>query len=117
MKTTISTKETTITDAISVIDKQLVEVNVKLGALCLARQDQGETEADRTSAISQVAVQQTALGESRKLLEDLLSAVQAAAANAQTDQGRVVNTFGDNNRGIQIGVSHGPISGTFGRQE
>ncbi|KAH7127261.1 hypothetical protein EDB81DRAFT_907414 [Dactylonectria macrodidyma] len=118
IKTTISTKETAVTGAIAATDKQLAEVNAKLGAICLARQEQGETEADWISAISQVAVKQTALSESRKLLEELLSVIQTAAANARTDQGRVINTFGDGNEGMQIGVSHCTISGiTFGRKQ
>lgn len=118
IKTTISTTETAVTAIISATDKQLAEVNAKLGELCLARQENGETETDRISAISQVAVEQTALGESRKLLKELLTVIHTAATNTRADQGQVINTFGDGNEGMQIGVSHGNISGiTFGRKE
>ena len=78
---------------------------------CETRAD--ETEADRAGAISQVAVEQTILGESRKLLEELLSGIHAAAVNARKDQAQaqVVNNFGGQNEGMQIGVSYGAISG------
>ncbi|KAL8369547.1 hypothetical protein RB595_000060 [Gaeumannomyces hyphopodioides] len=112
IKTTIST-ETAVTGAIAATDKQLAEVNAKLGALCLAKLDEGEMEADRASATSQVAVEQKALGESRKVLEELLSVIQTAAANARAGQGPTV-TFGSHNQGQQVGVNSGTISGTFG---
>lgn len=88
-----------------------------MGALCLAKQEPDETEADRTGAISQVAVEQTALRESRKLLEGLLSIIQTAAASAPIDQGRVINHSGTNDGGMQIGASYALISGVmFGRK-
>jgi septal ring factor EnvC (AmiA/AmiB activator) len=114
---TISEKEAEITESITATDKQLAGVNAKLRALCLAKQEQGETEADRASAISQVAVEQTALGESRKLFEELLSGIRTATANARNDQARVVNNFGSQNEGMQIGVFNGTMSGiTFGKK-
>jgi hypothetical protein len=117
MITTISTKQAEIADSIIATNRQLAEANAKLGALRLARQDEGETEADRTGAISQVAFEQTALGVSRKLLEELASGIQTAATNVQKGQARVVNNFGNQNEGMQIGVSYGPISGiTFGKK-
>ena len=82
---TISTKEAEIADSITATDKQLAEVNAKLRALCMARQEEDETEVDRAGAISQVAVEQTVLGESRKLLEELLSSIKAVAENARKD--------------------------------
>ncbi|KAK4031844.1 hypothetical protein C8A01DRAFT_51205 [Parachaetomium inaequale] len=117
MMVTISKQEADIADSITTTDKQLAEVNTKLGALCIAKQQEDETEADRTSAISQVAVEQTVLGESRKLLQELLSGIHTAAANARKDNAHVVNNFGGQNEGIQIGASYGTISGiTFGKK-
>ena len=114
---TISKQEADIADSITTTDKLLAEVNTKLGALCMAKQEEDETEADRTSAISQVAVEQTALGESRKLLEELLSGIHTAAANVRKDHAQVVNNFGGHNQGMQVGVSNAPISGlTFGKK-
>jgi len=116
-KTTISTKETAVRDTITATDKQLAEVNTKLVALCLARQEPDETEADRMGAISQVAVEQTALRESRQLLEELRSVIQTVATSVQIDHDRVINSWGANNEGMQIGASYAPISGiTFGRK-
>ena len=115
--TTISQKEAEIAESIAATNKQLAEANVKLGALCLAKKERDETEVDRTSAISQVAVEQTFLGESRKLLEELRSGIHTAATNARKDQARVVISFGTQNKGMQIGVNHGAISGiTFGKK-
>jgi hypothetical protein len=114
----ISTREMEIKDAIAATDKQLAEVNAKLGALCLAKRDPDETADDQAGAISQVAVEQTALGESRKLLEDLLVGIEAAAANTRNDQARVVNNFGNLHQGIMLGVNHGAISGiVFGKDK
>jgi hypothetical protein len=103
----ISKTEAEIADFITATDKQLTEVNVKLGALCLAKQEQDETEADRASAISQVTIEQTLLGESRKLLEELLSGIYTATVNARKDQAQVINNFG--NQGLQVGPSSAPI--------
>lgn len=109
--------QTEVAGSIAATNKQLNEVNARLGALCLAKQNQGETAADQACAISQVAVEQTALGESRKLLEELLSDIQITAANAQLGCAQLVNNFGSRNEGIQIGVSYGAISGiTFGKK-
>ncbi|KAK4119842.1 hypothetical protein N657DRAFT_674661 [Parathielavia appendiculata] len=115
--TKISRKEAEIAKSITATDKQLAEANAKLGALCLAKQAQDETEADRASAISQVAVEQTVLRESRTLLDELLSGIHTAAANARKDQAQVVNNFGSQNGGMQIGVLNGTMSGiTFGKK-
>ncbi len=75
---TILAKETEMADFIAATDKQLAEVDAKLVTLCLAKQDQGETEDDRTSATKQVAIERAALGESHSLLKELLSIIQIA---------------------------------------
>lgn len=94
----------------------MAELNVKLEELRLATPVQDETEEDQTSAINQIGNEKTALGESRKVLEELLLGIQAAAADMRK-QGRVVNNFGDRNEGIQVGVNYGGISGiTFGKK-
>lgn len=117
MKKAISLKEAEIVESMKAAKKQLAEVDAKLGALRLAKTEQDETEADRASAISQVAVEQTVLGESRKLLEELLSGIHTAAADARKDQAGVVNNFGNQNQGMQIGEFHGTMSGiTFGKK-
>lgn len=116
MMTTISQKEAEIAESIAATDKQLVEVNAKLGALCLAKTEQDETEVDRASAINQVEVEQSVLKDSRTLLDELLSGIHIAATNARKDQAWVVVSFGQNN-GVQIGVNQGAISGiTFGKR-
>lgn len=112
--TAITTKEIEVTRAMATIDEQLAEMNSKLGQLVLAKQHQSETEADRTDAISQVAVEQTALSGSRRLLEELLLGIKIAAANAQSTKQEVRIQFGDQNKGSQTGVNHGTINNTFG---
>jgi septal ring factor EnvC (AmiA/AmiB activator) len=117
MMTTISQKEAEIAESIAATDKQLAEANANLEALCLAKAEQDETEADRASAISQVEVEQSVLKNSRALLDELLSGIHIAATNAREDQARVVISFGRQNTGMQIGVNHGGISGiTFGKK-
>ncbi|KAK4235982.1 hypothetical protein C8A03DRAFT_45950 [Achaetomium macrosporum] len=109
----ISTKETEVANAIEVTHKQLAEVNAKLGALQLARQDEGETEADRASAISQAAVEQTALDASGKLLQELLEKTKTTAANAMRNQGETRNIFGNLGKGFMIGNNSGAINSNF----
>lgn len=109
----ISTKETAVNDVIAATNDQSAEVGAQLEALTLAEPDEGETEADQTSATKQVAMAKKALGESRMLFEGLLSVIQTAAANARAGQGTTV-TFGSNNSGQQVGVNSGTISATFG---
>ncbi|KAL8386862.1 hypothetical protein RB595_010335 [Gaeumannomyces hyphopodioides] len=108
IQTTISTKETAIADALAAMDEQLSQMGAKLVALCLSRPTEGDTEVDKASATSQVAMEQKAMGESRQVLEELLSVVQAAAASAGKSQGITV-TFGSHNSGQQIGTSYGSI--------
>jgi hypothetical protein len=109
----ISTKETTVNDAVAAANDQSAEVGARLEALILAEPDEGETEADQTSATKQVAMEKKALGESRKVFEGLLAVIQTAAANARAGQGPTV-TFGSHNQGQQVGVNSGTISATFG---
>ncbi|KAL8290754.1 hypothetical protein RB597_008823 [Gaeumannomyces tritici] len=108
IQTTISTKEAAIADALAAMDEQLGQMNDKLVALCLSRPAEGETDADKTSATNQVAMERKAMGESRQVLEELLSVVQAAAQSASRSQGVTV-TFGSHNSGQQIGTSHGSV--------
>ncbi len=113
----VSTKEAEIEKSITTVDKALSEVNANLGKLCLAKQDENETEIDRQDAITQAAVTQSALGDARKLLEALLSGVKAATREALQGQGRVVNNFGSHNEGMQIGTNYAAMSGlTFGKK-
>ncbi|KAB5526355.1 hypothetical protein GE09DRAFT_469981 [Coniochaeta sp. 2T2.1] len=114
MTTTIPKQEAELADSITSTDKQLAEVHAELGVLCLAKQEQDETEVDRESAIGQVAVERTALVESRKLLEQLLSGIHTGAMDARGDraQAQVVNNFGGQNEGMEVGVSYGTITFT-----
>lgn len=113
IKTILSTKETAVNDAIAVTNDQSVELGAKLEVLNLAEPDEGETEADQISATRQVAMEKKALGESRKVMEELLSVIRTAAANTQAIQGHTV-TFGSHNTGQQVGVNNGTFSATFG---
>ncbi|KAK3315725.1 hypothetical protein B0H66DRAFT_559601 [Apodospora peruviana] len=113
IKTMISTKETTVNDAIAATNDLSAEISAQLETLTLAEPDEGETDADQTATTKQVAMEKKALAESRKVLEGLLSVIQTAAANAQACQGPTV-TFGSYNQGQQVGVNSGTISATFG---
>ncbi len=110
----LSTKESEVASAVEATNKQLAEVNTKLRALQLApsRQDEGETEADQASAISQATAEQMALDISGQLLRDLLSKTRATAAEVG-NQGGTKNVFGNQGRGYQIGTSYGSITGNI----
>lgn len=114
MMAAASTKEAEIMTAIANIDEQIAEINSILGKLVLATQDPSETETDRVTAISQVAVQQTAFGESRELLNGLLSCIQDAVTNNQIRHDGMKIQFGNQNQGSQTGINHGVIHNTFG---
>jgi hypothetical protein len=107
----ISTKQTEIASAIEATNKQMVEVNAKLGALQLAGRDEDETEVDRSSAISQTTAEQIALDISRKLLQELLSRIQVTAATALGSREAPRNVFGNLERGFQVETNYGGISG------
>lgn len=109
----ISKRETAIKDAIAATEDRSVEVVAKLGALALEEPGEGETEVDQMNATKQIAMEKKALGESRMVLEGLLSAIQTAAANAQGGQATTVN-FGSHNQGQQVGVNSGTVNATFG---
>lgn len=113
IKTMILTNHTAVGDAIDATDNRLVEVGAKLGELTLTEPGEGETDADQFNATRQVAMEKKALGESRMVLEALLSVIQKAAANGQVGQGSRV-TFGSYNSGQQVGVNSGTINATFG---
>lgn len=121
----ISTTLTETTAAIAATDRQLAETAARLNELQLAAgagagasNDEAEA-ADKAGAVGQVEDERAALAVSRELLKELLSQIRSEGDNAaRRDQDRrVVNHFGSQNEGFQIGVSHGPISGiTFGKK-
>lgn len=109
------TETTSSTDAISQQDKQLAEVNSTLQSLVLAKQDGTGTEADRLDEVSQVATDVELLKSSMALLRDLLSNIEAAAANAGLGKSQMDVRFGDHNNGQQIGsISGGTLTNNFG---
>jgi hypothetical protein len=81
-KAAVISTESRIVAAMSQQDMQLAELNSTLQSLVLVRQDGRETEADRLGAMSQVTTDLELLKSSKGLLRDLLSDMQAAAANA-----------------------------------
>ena len=113
-------KEAEITGAIAATDKQLTEVESTLGELHLtdAGQEGAQNVEDKEKALEQVKEEQIALDSSRILLQELLSkareeVVSRAATESQNRSTQV--TFGNQNAGVQIGISNGPISGiSFG---
>ncbi len=110
----VSTMETELNRGMEATNNQLALVNAKMGALQHTRESEGETEADRASAITQAATEQTSLEVSAKLLQELLSKTKTAAAQAMRDHGgtRTI-TFGNQGKGIQVTDNSGNIQGTF----
>ncbi|KAH8894308.1 hypothetical protein GQ53DRAFT_839923 [Thozetella sp. PMI_491] len=108
----VSNKATEFADTIAAIEKRITEVNTKLGALALTDQGPDETEEDESGATIQISAEKSALEVSHKLLEELISRAQAAVANTG-DRDRFNITFGDYNKGVQIGGNvSGPINNT-----
>lgn len=108
-----STQEAEVKTALSAVEAQLAEIGGTLGGLVLAKSPD-EEETDRTVAIGQAAVAQTALTGSQELLQQLLVHIRDVAADAQNRHGGVQVRFGDNNQGSQIGASYGTVTNTFG---
>jgi hypothetical protein len=83
-----------------------------------AAQEGIQNAEDKDKALEQIKEEQIALDYSRKLLQELLSkareeVISKAASESQNRSTQV--TFGNQNAGLQIGISNGPISGlTFG---
>lgn len=94
---------------------RLEELNIASG-----NQEEAEGTENKTDAMRQMEEERHALSVSRKLLDELLSkAQQEAVAKAATEnQDRPTTvTFGTQNSGFQLGISHGPISGiSFGKK-
>ncbi|KAL7762868.1 hypothetical protein ACKLNR_006226 [Fusarium oxysporum f. sp. zingiberi] len=113
----VSMKGTEIVKAVSITERQLDEVNTRLKKLHLALLEEDEEDPDQTSAKSQVDTEKFALEQSLVLLKALNENVKSAAKDIRKDQGQVVNTmsFGNNNRGVQTGISNAPINFSIGQ--
>jgi methyl-accepting chemotaxis protein len=116
IKKTISTKETEISTAVTSTDRQLAEVETRLGELQLgdAAQEQNQNAEDMANTVKQIEAERSALDSSRKLLEELLSkakeeAILRAASERQNRSTHM--SFGNQGKGFQIGTNNAPISG------
>jgi hypothetical protein len=110
----MSTKQAEISRAISTTDRQLAEVESTLRELDLAPAGPERAQKDKDNAIEEIEGERAALDSSQKLLQDLLSmtaeeVITKAARKAQNGSTNV--TFGNQNSGVQIGISNAPISG------
>lgn len=113
IKEIIAEKQREITPAVQTTDTQLAQVTETLKTLNTL--DDARREVDM---VRQLQEEQSALTLSRKLLDELVAKLQedsvSRASGEKQDYSAQV-TFGSQNSGLQIGVSHGPISGiTFG---
>ncbi|KAH8879730.1 hypothetical protein GQ53DRAFT_833889 [Thozetella sp. PMI_491] len=112
MMAEVSTKEVEVKDAILAIDAQIAGMNTKLSRFVLTKQDQGETDEEGAVVIGQAAVEQTALNQSHKLPEELLSSTPVTVPNAH-GVGVIQIQYGNHNKGVQAGINHGTIHNTF----
>jgi hypothetical protein len=118
----VSERRADIEDAIVVSDEDLAEVQTTLEQLQLAGANgeafgkEGQTDKN---AVKQVEEEHKALLATKKILEGLLPKTEEQAikdAGEQAPQQSIQVTFGDNNRGSQIGVNNAPIHDMhFGR--
>ncbi|SPJ87081.1 uncharacterized protein FTOL_12106 [Fusarium torulosum] len=115
----VSIKGTETEKAVSATERQLDEVNARLKRIHLALLEEVEEGPDQISAKDQVETEKFALQQSLDLLKALNENVQSAAKNIRKGQGQVVNTmsFGNNNRGVQAGISNAPINFSIGNRD
>lgn len=118
IKKALAAHEAEISDAIASTHRQLAEVYTSLRELRLggAEQDHNQTPEDMASTVKQVEEERKTLNSSRKLLEELLSkateeALSKAVSESQNRSTHVI--FGNQGKGYQIGISHGPIHGNI----
>jgi hypothetical protein len=115
IKTSLLARETELSTAISSTDTQLAAVESVLEVVRLdASEDRIQDAEDVANTVKQMEEERNALDLSRKLLEELLGrvreeAVFKAASEMQTNSTHI--TFGNLEKGFQIGTNHGPISG------
>ncbi|GIJ98191.1 hypothetical protein Aspvir_000306 [Aspergillus viridinutans] len=119
---TISMRQTEIESAIRTTNNQIADIQTRreeFGPVDLAQAAADpETEADM---LRQIDEEHKALYISRRLLNELLMRVQDSTivnVLARNENNSMRVTFGNQNSGLQIGVSNGPITGiSFGSNE
>ena len=120
IKKTISSKQVEVTTVIDAIDQRQAEVAKQLEKLKVYNDTQEEVEAteSRIDILRQIEDDHTALRALLKILDELLAKAQEEAvikAATENENRSTAITFGDENSGLQIGISNGPISGiSFG---
>jgi hypothetical protein len=114
-RTAILRAESRITSELSKQDTQLGELNSTLQNLVIAQQNGTRTDADRFESMGKVVANLDLLKSSMALLMDLISNIKSEAANAGLDRIQMNVSFGEHNRGQQIGhISGGTQTNTFG---
>ena len=116
IKQSISTKEEEILNAILSTDKKLAEAENSLGGLYIGgnSEEQGQDAEDILTIVKQVEEERSGLDSSRKLLEELLLRAQEEAvfkAASEMRSGSTHITFGNLEKGLQIGTNNAAISG------
>jgi DNA-binding transcriptional regulator GbsR (MarR family) len=115
IKTSISAREVEISTAISSTDAQLAAVQTGLEEVRLddTSEDRIQDAEDVTNMVKQIEEQRSALELSRKLQEELLSKLKeeavAKAAGEKQKRAEYI-TFGNLERGFQIGTNNATIS-------
>ena len=116
IKKSISMNKEEISNAILSTDKKLVEAENSLGGLNIGgtSEEQGQDAEDILNMVKQVEEERSGLDSSRKLLEELLlrakeEAVFKAASEMQSGSTHI--TFGNLEKGFQIGTNNAAISG------
>jgi small-conductance mechanosensitive channel len=115
IKTSISARETEISTAISSTGMQLAAVETRLEEVQLndASENQIQDAGNAANTIKQVEEERNTLASSRKLLEELLGRVREEAVFKATSEMQTSSThitFGNLERGFQIGTNNATIS-------
>lgn len=122
MKKTISMRQTEIETAIRTTDDQIADIRTRREEFGLVDRAQAAAEPETEAGmLRQIDEEHKALYISRRLLNELLIRVQESTivnVMARNEKNSMRVTFGNENSGLQIGVSNGPITGiSFGSNE
>jgi len=112
----LSSRQAEVTSTISAVDTEADEAERSWALLHASEDGQSsqQDEGDKESAARAINEEVAMLRTSQQIMRSLIASMQAKVAECATGSVSKVSTsitFGDNNRGFQLGTQSGPISG------
>ncbi|KAF7156688.1 hypothetical protein CNMCM5623_000361 [Aspergillus felis] len=121
MKKTISMRQGDIESAIRTTDNQIADIRTRREEFGPVDRAQAPADPETADMLRQIDEEHKALYIWRRLLNELLMKVQESTIGnvmARNENNSTRVTFGNQNSGLQIGVSNSPITGiSFGSSE